>query len=95
MLATAGGLIFEGSRDRIFRALDDRNGKVLWQMPLDGAPDAFPITYNVGGVQYVAITTGGGAPLDGGLATLTPEFATPSSGTTLWVFRLANPENSR
>jgi alcohol dehydrogenase (cytochrome c) len=95
MLATAGGVIFEGSRDRMFRALDDRNGKVLWQMPLDSAPDAFPITYSVDGVQYVAITTGGGAPLDGGLATLAPEFETPPSGTTLWVFRLANPQHSQ
>jgi len=90
ILATAGGLIFEGSRDRAFRALDDRTGKVLWQMPLDGAPDAFPISYSVDGVQYVAITTGGGGPLDGGLATLAPEFNTPAAGTTLWVFRLAD-----
>jgi alcohol dehydrogenase (cytochrome c) len=89
MLATAGGLIFEGSRDRMFRALDDRTGTVLWQTPLDGAPDAFPITFSAGGVQYVAITTGGGGPLDGGLATLAPEFSTPAAGTTLWVFRLA------
>jgi len=91
MLATAGGVIFEGSRDRMFRALDDRTGKVLWQTPLDGAPDAFPITFSADGVQYVAITTGGGGPLDGGLATLAPEFATSSTGTTLWVFRLSKP----
>jgi hypothetical protein len=48
------------------------------------------IAYSVDGVQYVAITTGGGGPLDGGLATLAPEFATSVSGTTLWMFRLAN-----
>src|SRR5262249_44552881 len=32
VLATAGGVVFEGSRDRWFRALDDRTGKVLWKI---------------------------------------------------------------
>jgi hypothetical protein len=41
-------------------------------------------------VQYVAITTGGGGPVDGGLATLTAEIVTPPAGTTLWVFRLGH-----
>ncbi len=88
ILATAGGLIFEGSRDRWFRASDDRTGKVLWQTRLDGVPSAFPITYMVDGVQYVAVTSGGGNPFDMVLARLTAEINNPEGGTTLWTFRL-------
>lgn len=88
ILATAGDLIFEGSRDRWFRASDARTGKVLWQVRLDGSPSAYPITYSVDGVQYVAITTGGGNTVDYYLGALTPEIAAPAAGVTLWVFRL-------
>jgi alcohol dehydrogenase (cytochrome c) len=88
ILATAGGLVFEGSRDRFFRASDDRSGKVLWTMRLDGAPSAFPVTYSVNGTQYVAVTAGGGNAFDAVLAGITPEIATGKGGTTLWVFRL-------
>jgi alcohol dehydrogenase (cytochrome c) len=88
ILATAGGLIFEGTRDRWFRASDDRTGKVLWQVRLDGAVSSSPITYSVDGVQYVAVTTGGGGPLDVLMGALTQEIQTPATGTTLWVFRL-------
>jgi alcohol dehydrogenase (cytochrome c) len=91
ILATAGGVIFEGSRDRWFRASDDRTGDVLWKMRLDGSVSSSPITYSVGGVQYVAVTSGGGGPLDGLMAGLTPEVQTPATGTTLWVFRLPSP----
>ena len=92
MLATAGGIVFEGSRDRWFRAADDRTGKTLWQIRLDGAPSAFPITYSVDGVQYVAVTAGAGSHdfMDSRLGTLTPEIVTPAGGTTLFVFRLPN-----
>ncbi len=88
VLATAGGLVFEGSRDRWFRALDDRTGKVLWQVRLNAPPSAYPITYSVNGVQYVAVTAGGGRTYDVNGGALTPEIQAPASGTTLWVFRL-------
>jgi alcohol dehydrogenase (cytochrome c) len=93
ILATAGGIVFEGSHDRWFRASDDRTGRTLWQIRLNGAPSAFPITYSVDGVQYVAVSAGAGSHdfLESRMGTLTPEIATPSSGTTLWVFRLPSP----
>lgn len=88
ILATAGGLIFEGSRDRWLRARDDRNGKVLWRTRLDSSVSSFPITYSVNGVQHVALAAGGGGSVDALVSRLTPEIATPTGGTTLWVFRL-------
>jgi alcohol dehydrogenase (cytochrome c) len=88
ILATAGGLIFEGGRDRTFRALDSDTGEVLWSARLNSIPDTFPITFKVGEVQYVALTTGGGGLLDSTLPPLTPETEDPPAGTDLWVFAL-------
>ncbi len=88
VLATAGGLIFEGSRDRWFRASESATGKLLWQARLDMSPNAFPISYAKGGTQYVSITTGGGGPVDVSWGTLTPELQNPGNATTLWVFKV-------
>jgi alcohol dehydrogenase (cytochrome c) len=41
-----------------------------------------------GGVQYVAITSGGGNPHDATVNSLTPEIEPGRSGTMLWVFTL-------
>lgn len=88
ILGTAGGLIFEGSRDRWFRASDERTGRVLWQTRLSAQPSSYPVTFSAGGVQYVAVVAGGGGSLDGSGGILTPEIPAPGTGTTLWVFRL-------
>ena len=63
MLATAGGIVFNGSVDRRFSAYDEMTGKVLWQARLNASPSSSPITYSVGGQQYVAVVTGGGVAL--------------------------------
>jgi alcohol dehydrogenase (cytochrome c) len=90
VLATAGGLLFEGSRDRWFRASDSASGRVLWQARLDNVPSASPITFMVGNEQYVSITTGGGGPNDVTVQPLTPEIEATSGATTLWTFKLSN-----
>ena len=90
IVATAGGLIFEGSRDRWFRASDSASGNPLWKIRLDMTPNGYPISFASNGTQYVAITTGGGAALDVIWQTLTPELQNPAGATTLWVFKLAD-----
>lgn len=91
VLATAGGVVFEGGRDRWFRALDAASGQSLWQTRLEATPNAYPITYMVEGKQYVAVVSGGGSPLDLFLAPLTPEFPNSIGGKTLMVFALPEP----
>jgi alcohol dehydrogenase (cytochrome c) len=86
--ATAGGVIFEGTRDRWFRASNAATGDVLWQARLDLTPNSFPIVYGAGGTEYVSVTTGGGGPVDVSSQSLTPEDVNPSGATTLWVFKL-------
>jgi alcohol dehydrogenase (cytochrome c) len=88
LLATAGGIVFEGSSDRYFHALDSSTGQILWQTRLPDLPNAFPITYSVHGKQYVAIVAGGGTPLELFFRGYTPEFAGSSGSKTLVVFAL-------
>jgi alcohol dehydrogenase (cytochrome c) len=91
LLASAGGLLFSGARDRQFRAFDAADGKVLWQVRLNASPSSSPATYSVDGTQYLAVVAGGGGAFDSGTRSLTPEIIDPPAGTTLWVFKLADP----
>lgn len=58
LLSTAGGLIFAGSDQGIFTALDAKNGKPLWHFNTGQAISASPITYSFKGRQYVAVEAG-------------------------------------
>lgn len=91
MLTTAGGLVFNGSGDRYFRAYDQANGKIVWQTKLASTASASPISYSVNGVQYVAVVTGGGNPQDSGWSSLAPEIERASGSTILWIFKLPQP----
>ncbi len=58
VLATAGGLIFYGQPNGGFAAVDERNGKTLWQFPTNIRMKASPMTFTAGGKQYVVIAAG-------------------------------------
>ncbi len=55
VLATAGGLVFSGTDEGNFFALDARNGKPLWEMQTGGAISANPISFTIDGKQCVAV----------------------------------------
>jgi len=61
-IVTAGGLVFIAATnyDRKFRAFDKATGELLWQTTLPMAGNATPITYEIGGRQYVVIYATGG-----------------------------------
>ncbi|MFC5409333.1 PQQ-binding-like beta-propeller repeat protein [Larkinella bovis] len=60
-VVTAGGLVFiAGTKDEKIRAFDRKTGKVVWEYQLPAGGFATPITYEVGGKQYVVIAAGGG-----------------------------------
>ncbi len=90
VLATAGGVVFDGTLDRIFRASDARTGHVLWQTRLNNAPKSAPITFSANGRQYVAVVTG---PFENTprLDETSPEVSEPTGASTLWVFALPEP----
>jgi len=57
---TAGGLIFMGGTpDRMFRALDLKTGKDLWQDQLSAPAMTVPITFKAKGKQFVVVTAAG------------------------------------
>jgi alcohol dehydrogenase (cytochrome c) len=87
ILATAGGLLFNGSMDRYLRALDADKGTVLWQTRLASQVVGAPITFAVNGRQYIAITAGGGTIAATQLAP-TPEADTASGANAVYVFAL-------
>ena len=86
LVATGGGLVFGGDVNGRFRAHDHETGDVLWEINIGSPVTGFPITYAVGGRQYVAVSTGT-AGTAAGFMRLTPELR-PSAGNNLFVFAL-------
>lgn len=61
ILTTGGDLLFSGgSNDRMFRALDARTGKKVWEYPMSSGVTAVPSSFEVDGVQYIAVQSGWG-----------------------------------
>jgi alcohol dehydrogenase (cytochrome c) len=58
LLSTAGGLVFGGTEEGNFFALDAVTGQPLWDLQLGAAVKANPISFGVDGKQYVAIAAG-------------------------------------
>lgn len=89
VLATAGGVVFAGSLDRAFLALDAATGDELWRVRLNDVPSSAPITYSVGGRQYVAMVVGNGGAQAVSFPLLVPEIHNPPEpGAAIWVFAL-------
>ena len=63
-LATAGSLYFFGEGNGSFNALDSATGKKLWSFNCGAGANAMPVSYMVGGKQYIAMGCGGNTQLD-------------------------------
>jgi alcohol dehydrogenase (cytochrome c)/quinohemoprotein ethanol dehydrogenase len=59
-LATAGGLVFQGTGTGEFTAIDAKTGQPLWSSPTQTGVLAAPVSYEIDGKQYVAILVGSG-----------------------------------
>lgn len=59
-MATAGNLVFQGTADGYFSAYDAATGKQLWRFYAGLGIIAPPITYAIGGKQYVSVLVGFG-----------------------------------
>ncbi len=57
VLATGGGVVFASSHDGNFIALDAKTGKSLWHFAAGADVAGSPISYSVGGKQYVAVSS--------------------------------------
>ena len=63
MLATAGNLVFQGNSVGEFAAYAADSGEKLWATAAQTGIVASPVTYEVGGEQYVSVLAGWGGSL--------------------------------
>jgi quinohemoprotein ethanol dehydrogenase len=59
-LATAGGLVFQGTADGYFDAYDASTGRQVWSFDAGLGIIGAPMSYNIDGRQYVSILVGYG-----------------------------------
>ncbi len=83
MLATDGGLLFTGLLTGEVVALDQDNGKTLWQFKTGSSVNAPPITYTHKGRQYLTVLSGRG----GSIANRVVTDSVPTGGS-VWTFAL-------
>ena len=86
-LSTAGGLVFGGTADRRLFALDAESGEPLWETRLNGDISGAPVTFEVGGRQYLAVGAGGRIGQTTSYARLTGTRIPQGTGV-MWVFAL-------
>ncbi len=60
LISTAGSLVFAGTSDGFFKALDAETGNELWRINLGGAVQASPMAFEANGRQMMAVAAGGG-----------------------------------
>ncbi len=81
-LATAAGVVFTGQLDGMFDAFDSKTGKMLWQADTGSSIIAPPMSYELGGKQYVAV--GSGPPGNQKV----PELKTTTHGAVITAYTL-------
>jgi alcohol dehydrogenase (cytochrome c) len=88
VMTTAGGLVFFGTPEGEFKALDDETGAELWSFQTGSGIVGQPVTWEQDGEQYVAVVSGwgGAVPLWGGEVAKKVNYL--NQGGTVWVFKL-------
>lgn len=64
IMATAGGLVFTGEGNGLFKAYDSETGSVLWSFQAGAGVNAPPASYTVDGKQYIVVGAGGNVQLN-------------------------------
>ena len=83
-LTTAGGLVFTGNQTGYAMAFNDTTGQLLWKSQTGSPIRGQPVSYKIGGRQYVAVPSGGG-----GLAvTIVGEYPLGTKGSAVIVYAL-------
>jgi len=92
MLSTGGGLVFHGDLKGWFKALDAKTGRPLWQFQTGSGISAGPMTYELGGKQYVAVVSGRTFAIPAFFGPIGEKMVAASpEGGTLFVFELPTP----
>jgi alcohol dehydrogenase (cytochrome c) len=88
VMTTAGGLVFYGTPEGKFVALDDETGEELWSFQTGSGIVGQPVTWEMDGAQYVTVVSGwgGAVPLWGGEVANRVKYL--NQGGTVWTFRI-------
>src|SRR5262249_54291869 len=89
MLSTDGDLVFTGHSTGRFSAYDADTVKELWNYSLGTPITAPPMTFAVGGKQYIAVVAAGAAGLRGAVLYQHPDFVRLSGLRECGVARLS------
>jgi len=84
LLTTQSGLVFQGTGDQRLVAYDAQTGAVLWEVATGTGVVAPPISYEIDGVQFIAVMAGWGGA--GGLAL--PQERNVNGTSRLLVYKL-------
>ncbi|MCW5697507.1 MAG: PQQ-binding-like beta-propeller repeat protein [Bauldia sp.] len=87
LTTTGGGLVFGGDLNRRFWAFDQVTGEILWEHIMPAQVGGFTASYEVDGVQYIAVQIGS-MLLSGAYLGLTPELRPGDGGNAVVVFAL-------
>jgi len=91
MLSTAGNLLFQGTPEGSFAAYSADKGDRLWRFEAQTGIVAAPISYEIDGIQYVAVMAGWGGSYPLFLGAASPPLETEPVNQLL-VFRLDGKE---
>jgi quinohemoprotein ethanol dehydrogenase len=92
-MSTAGNLVFQGSAAGDFAAFSADKGQKLWSFPAQSGIIAAPMTYSIGGEQYVAIMVGWGGVWDVASGVLARKSGATKNISRLLVFKLGAKGN--
>lgn len=87
-LTTKGNIVVQGTSDGYVKLFNAKTGEELWKFQTGSGVVSVPITWEMGGKQYIGLASGygGAVPLWGGdMADLTRSV---SQGGSFWVFEL-------
>ena len=93
ILSTAGGLVFTGDPEGNFFALDSKTGAKLWSFTTGAGHRGGPVSYSIGGRQYIATPSGWGSLVAGSQRGTFPDAPPARGGSAVFVFAL--PEGVR
>ena len=87
MLATGGGLLFNGRNTGEFYAMDAETGKTLWEFQTSSGVNSQPVTWTHNGKQYVTVLSGLGGLYGQAHRTRVPNVPL---GGSVWTFALGD-----
>lgn len=94
LLATGGGVLFAGgTNDRMFRAYDEKTGKLLWEFPTPSGIISPPSAFAIDGKQYIAVVSGYGVDaqwIQGKMHDQAGWEKKVPEGGSVWVFALGD-----